>query len=98
LGIELWLEKGEHPEQRYGSTSIAENPYSIQATDVSQSIIIPIILVQSALEKHLLVGGVLKKKKLRDPYNPARSGQLALPVGLGVGDQAQPLSILHKKD
>jgi len=53
---------------------------------VLQSIIIPIILVQSALEKHLLVGGVLKKKKLRDPYNPARSGQLAFPVGLGVGD------------
>jgi hypothetical protein len=41
---------------------------------------------------------VLKKKKLRDPYNPARSGQLALPVGLGVGDQVQPLSILHKKN
>jgi hypothetical protein len=95
LGIELWLEKGEHPEQRYGSTSIAENPYSIQATDVSQSIIIP---VQPALEKHPLAESLLKKEKLRDPYSPARSGQLAFPVELGVGDQAQPLSILHKKD
>jgi len=73
-------------------------PTQSQTTDVIQSIIIPIILVQSDLEKHLLVGGVLKKKKLRDPYSPARSGQLAFPVGFGVGDQAQPLSILHKKN